>query len=125
VSEPTPVPAPAPSEPLANKAVVAAFGSIVTVLLRWAVSGEFSLSDEGLVALAGAITTVGVYAVSNFRQILGLRSQRGQSLVGVLIGILLAVLAYWLCAAVGLPLILCVIVAIIVLLAAIPLGARF
>jgi hypothetical protein len=78
MSEPTPVPAPAPSEPLANKAVVAAFGAIVTVLLRWAVSGEFSLSDEGLVALAGAITTVGVYAVSNFRQILGLRSQRGQ-----------------------------------------------
>lgn len=80
-------PAPVPTEPYGNKAVVAAIGSIVTVLLRWAVSGEFTLSDEGLVALAGAITTVAVYAVSNYRRILGLKSEAGLTTVE-LIGIL-------------------------------------
>lgn len=66
-------PVPAPSEPYANKAVVAALGALVTVGLRWAVSDDFTLNDEGLVALAGAITTVAVYAVSNFRRVLGLK----------------------------------------------------
>ena len=65
--------APAPEDPYANKAVVAAVGTIVTTGLRWAVSGDFSLSDEGLVALAGAITTVAVYAVSNYRRVLGIK----------------------------------------------------
>jgi uncharacterized membrane protein (GlpM family) len=60
-------------EPYANKALVAAVGTIVTVLLRWAVSGEFNFTDEGLVTLAGAVTTLVVYTVSNFKQITGLR----------------------------------------------------
>jgi hypothetical protein len=67
-------PAPAPDEPFANKAVVAAIGTIVTVGLRWAVSGHFTLSDEGLVALAGSITTVAVYSVSNFRRVVGIKA---------------------------------------------------
>lgn len=71
----SPTVSPAPSEPYANKAVTAAIGTVVTVLLRWAVSGDFTLSDEGLITLAGAITTVAVYAVSNFRRILGLRDR--------------------------------------------------
>ena len=86
-------PEPTPAEPYANKAVVAAIGSIVTVLLRWAVSDEFTLSDEGLVALAGAITTVAVYAVSNFRRIIGVRGQRGQSLVELAIALLVFAVA--------------------------------
>jgi hypothetical protein len=64
---------PAPTDPYANKAVAAAVGTIVTVGLRWAVSHRFNLDDEGVVALAGAVTTVAVYAVSNHRRILGIK----------------------------------------------------
>jgi hypothetical protein len=66
-------PPPVPSDPYASKAVVAAVGTIVTVGLRWAVSHRFNLDDEGVVALAGAVTTVAVYAVSNYRRILGIK----------------------------------------------------
>lgn len=66
-------PEPVPSEPYANKAVISAVGTLVTVGLRWAVSDDFTLNDEGMIALAGAITTVAVYAVSNYRRILGLK----------------------------------------------------
>ncbi len=52
------------------------------------------------------------------------------TLVGILIGILLAALAYALCVALGLPSIVGIVAAILVLVAAIPsggfgLGARF
>lgn len=43
-------------------------------------------------------------------------------MIGVLIGILLAALAYFLCVALGLPTIVGVVAAILVLLAAIPFG---
>ena len=43
-------------------------------------------------------------------------------MVGVLIGILLAALVYWLCLALGLPSIVAIIAAILVLVAAIPTG---
>lgn len=43
-------------------------------------------------------------------------------MIGILVGILLAALVYWLCTALGLPVIVAVIAAILVLLAAIPLG---
>jgi hypothetical protein len=81
---PTP-PVVAPTDPYANKSLVSALGFIVLVLLRWAVSGEFTLADEGLITLAGAIVTVAVYAVSNFRRLIGLRSERGQGAVEVLL----------------------------------------
>lgn len=67
---------PAPTEPFANKAIVSAIGTIVLVALRWAISDDFTLNDEGLITLAGAITSVGVYAVSNYRRVLGLRGAR-------------------------------------------------
>jgi hypothetical protein len=66
-------PPPVPSDPYASKAVVAAVGTIVTVGLRWAVSHRFNLDDEGVITLAGAITTLAVYAVSNYRRILGIK----------------------------------------------------
>lgn len=66
-------PSPVPSEPYANKALVSALGTVVLVGLRWAVSDEFELNDEGIITLAGAVTTLAVYAVSNFRRLLGLR----------------------------------------------------
>jgi hypothetical protein len=43
-------------------------------------------------------------------------------MVGILIGILLAALVYWLCTALGLPVIVAVIAAILVLLAAAPMS---
>ena len=66
-------PTPAPTDPFANKAVVSAIGTVVLVGLRWALSDEFNITDEGVIGLAGAITTVAVYAVSNYRRILGLK----------------------------------------------------
>ena len=60
-----------PVDPLPNKAVVAAIGTIVTVGLRWLISEDFGLGDEGVVALAGALTTVLVYLVSNYRRLIG------------------------------------------------------
>ena len=43
-------------------------------------------------------------------------------MIGILIAILLAALVYWLCLALGLPAIVGIIAAILVLLAAIPTG---
>lgn len=78
---------PAPTDTYANKALVSALGTVVLVALRWAVSDEFQFSDEGLITLAGAVTTLAVYAVSNFRRVLGLRSEQGLTSVE-LIGLL-------------------------------------
>lgn len=51
-------------------------------------------------------------------------------MIGILIGVLLAALVYFLCVAIGLPAIVAIVAAILVLLAAIPsggygLGRRF
>jgi uncharacterized protein YacL len=43
-------------------------------------------------------------------------------MIGILIGILLAALVYWLCLAIGLPAIVAIIAAILVLVSAIPTG---
>ena len=43
-------------------------------------------------------------------------------MIGILIAVLLAALVYFLCAALGLPAIICIIAAILVLLAGIPTG---
>jgi hypothetical protein len=86
----------------ANKAVVAAVGTIVTVLLRWLVSHDLQLDDEGLIALAGAITTLLVWAVSNWRSVFDRsRSQAGQVgpisvLLWLLVAVVIVVLIVWL-----------------------------
>jgi hypothetical protein len=67
------MPRPAASSPPTRTSVVAAVGTVVTVGLRWAVSHRFNLDDEGVITLAGAITTLAVYAVSNYRRILGIK----------------------------------------------------
>lgn len=50
-------------------------------------------------------------------------------MIGILIGVLLAALVYWLCTALGLPAIVGIIAAILVLVAAVPVsgvgGGRF
>jgi hypothetical protein len=56
-----------PEDPNANKAVIAAIGTIVTVGVQAATSGSFELDQEGIVALTGALTTVLVWLASNFQ----------------------------------------------------------
>lgn len=63
------------TDPYANKALVSAVGTLALVGVRWAISGHLNLDDEGVVGLAGALTTAGVYAVSNFTR---LRSSWGK-----------------------------------------------
>lgn len=46
-------------------------------------------------------------------------------MVAVLIAIVLAAVAYWVCLALGLPAIVALIAALLVLLTAFPLGSRF
>jgi len=43
-------------------------------------------------------------------------------MVGIIIGVLLAALVYWLCLAIGLPAIVAIIAAVLVLVSAIPTG---
>jgi CBS-domain-containing membrane protein len=50
------------------------------------------------------------------------RRERGLDVIGILIGVLLAALVYALCVALGLPSIVAIIAAVLVLLAAIPTG---
>ena len=65
------------TDPYANKALVSATGTVVLVGVRWAVSGDLNLTDEGVVALAGALTSLGVYAVSNFKRLFPYLAARG------------------------------------------------
>ena len=58
-------------DPYASKAVVSALGTVVLVGARWAISGDLNITDEGVVGLAGAVTTLLVWAVSNSRRLLG------------------------------------------------------
>jgi high-affinity Fe2+/Pb2+ permease len=50
------------------------------------------------------------------------RAGNPQAMIGIIIAILLAALVYWLCGLLGLPAIVGIIAAILVLLAAIPTG---
>lgn len=61
--------APQTEDPYANKTLVAALGTVVLVGLRWALSENFNLEDEGIITLGGAITTLAVYAVSNAKRL--------------------------------------------------------
>lgn len=59
-----------PEDPYANKAVAAALTTIATVLVQLALSDwELSLEQEGITALGGAIATLLVYVVSNWKRI--------------------------------------------------------
>lgn len=58
-----------PQDPYANKTIVSAVGTLVLVGLRWLISGQINLDDEGVVALAGAVTTALVYVVSNYKRL--------------------------------------------------------
>ncbi len=52
-----------------NKAIAAAVTTIGTVLVQLATSGwNLSLNQEGITAIGGAVATVLVYAVSNWKR---------------------------------------------------------
>lgn len=58
-----------PEDPYANKAVAAALVTIVTLLVQMASSDwKLSLDQEGITAIGGAITTLLVWAVSNWKR---------------------------------------------------------
>jgi len=48
--------------------------------------------------------------------------QEGKTLIGILIAIVLAAIVYWICMALGLPAIVALIAAVLVLIAGIPTG---
>lgn len=61
--------APVPVDPYANKAVAAALVTLLTVIIQLASSDwKISLDQEGITAIGGAITTLVVWAVSNFKR---------------------------------------------------------
>ena len=64
-----PTPPPPTRDPYPNKAVAAALTTLVTVGVQWAVSGELGLEQEGITALGGALATLVVYAVSNWKRL--------------------------------------------------------
>jgi hypothetical protein len=49
-------------------------------------------------------------------------TKEGKNMIGILIAIVLAAVAYWICLALGLPAIVALIAAVVVLLAGIPTG---
>lgn len=61
---------PAPAEdPYANKAVAAALVTLLTVIIQLASSNwKISLDQEGITAIGGAVTTIAVWAISNWKR---------------------------------------------------------
>ena len=60
-----------PVDPQPNKAIVAAVTTLVGVIVQWLATGHFSLTQEGTTAITGAVVTILVYLVSNYRRLLG------------------------------------------------------
>lgn len=70
--EPPPAPPqpPGTTDPYPNKAIVAAIITLVTVFVQLAASDwDLSLEQEGITAIGGAVATLLVYAVSNWRRL--------------------------------------------------------
>lgn len=63
-------PDPIREDPYANKAVMPALVMVIAVILQYVTSEGFSLQQEGVTVLAGAISTLLVYAVSNWKKVL-------------------------------------------------------
>ena len=60
-------------DPYPNKAIATAATALATFGLQWAVSGEFSLDQEGITVVGGAAATVLVWFVSNWKKLGGSR----------------------------------------------------
>ena len=60
---------PATTDPYPNKAVAAAIITIVTVVVQMAMSDwKLSLEQEGITAIGGAVATLFVYIISNWKR---------------------------------------------------------
>jgi hypothetical protein len=59
---------PVPVDPYPNKALAALLTTVVGVVTQWLSTGTFNLSQEGATAIVGAVATVLVWAVSNFKR---------------------------------------------------------
>ena len=58
-----------PQPPYANKAIAAAVGFVIAFVVQWLTSKGITLDQEGVTAIAGVLTTLAVYAVSNFKKL--------------------------------------------------------
>lgn len=56
-------------DPYTNKALMPALVTVITVLIQYLTTRGLSLEQEGITALAGAITTLLVYFVSNHKRL--------------------------------------------------------
>lgn len=113
-----------------NKAKLAFLAPLVTALgaavVSWVVSGDFN-ATEVRAAAGGAVLAL-VSSIATYFTPAGkarVRSESGQSVVGVILAILLAALVYFLCVALGLPSIVGIIAAVLVLLAGFGSAGRF
>ena len=74
---------PTPVDPYPNKAIATAVTALVTAGIQWAASGEFQLDQEGITVLGGALATVLVYVVSNWKKLGGGPKRAGRVRVAV------------------------------------------
>jgi hypothetical protein len=66
---PNDLPAAPAVDPYPNKAIAAAVTTLATVIVQLATSDwKLSLDQEGITAIGGAIATILVYAISNWRR---------------------------------------------------------
>jgi|tagenome__1003787_1003787.scaffolds.fasta_scaffold20728623_2 hypothetical protein len=66
--QPTSPATPVPVDPYPNKALAVLLTTIVGVVTQWLSTGHFSLGQEGATAIVGAVATLLVWAVSNFKR---------------------------------------------------------
>jgi hypothetical protein len=59
---------PIPEDPYPNKAIAAAVTTLLAVAIQWLTSETFTFEQEGVTAIAGAVTTVLVYVLSNWKR---------------------------------------------------------
>lgn len=59
-----------PSDPYANKAITAFVGFAIAFVVQWLASHGLQLDQEGVTAIAGVLTTLLVWAVSNRKKFL-------------------------------------------------------
>jgi hypothetical protein len=69
---------------------MAAIAFVVLVIQRYFQDRTFDLSEEGITALIGAVGTLSVWAVSNYKRVFG--SDRGYSVVELVVGVLLVLI---------------------------------
>jgi hypothetical protein len=55
-------------DPYPNKAIAAAVTTLATVGAQWIATGAIQLDQEGITLIGGAVATILVYAVSNWKR---------------------------------------------------------